>query len=190
MPQPLSVPGFDDSMGPSQLLLVGCEDNTTIRVRLTIIFLNKMETYLYTDHGVRVVSNKVLSFFSGHRCTSIPGGTASCGHVNEQLPSTDLWGTKFLSASLSSNNNADIYGIHSLLQSALTVTFNCTSFYPTNTSKNFISIYVAPVYFQSEKIYINQNSQICTAWRSIYCMDHNLCTMNASQYGTQRVYYT
>ena len=261
-----------DSMGPSQLLLVGCEDNTAIRVGLEMISLNKMETYLYTDqynlNGVRVVSNKALSFFSGHRWTSIPGSTASCGHVNEQLPSTDLWGTKFLSASLSNNNNADIYGIHSLLQSALTVTFNCTSLVqtssesttiltltlssqnafrnvttplnyslvcaiessspvlvvqfasvqnaytmnedpfimmvppieqygnhyvihvPTNTSTNFISIYVAPVYFQPEKIYIDQNSQ--TAWRSIYCMDQSLCGHSATisvEPGDHRVYH-
>ena len=93
----------------SVLLFVACEDDTTVRFGSEVITLNQMETYLYTAErgltGMRVVSDKPISFFSGHRCNHIPTGVPACDQILEQLPNTALWGKRFLSASLHTRNS-------------------------------------------------------------------------------------
>ena len=117
-------------VGRSQLLFVACEDDTTIHVDSELLTLNRMETYLYTDRsdltGMRVVSNKPISFFSGHECNNIPIGVYDCDHILEQLPNTALWGKHFLSASLYGRYTTDIYTVVSSTPST-TVTFSCFS---------------------------------------------------------------
>ena len=114
---------------PSQLLFVGCEDNTTINVGSKTIFLNKMETYLHEVNsditGTRAVSNKAISFFSGHRCTNIPTRERYCDQLIEQLPNTATWGSHFLTSSLASRNASDIYRILAS-QPSTSVTFTCS----------------------------------------------------------------
>ena len=114
----------------SQVLFVACEDSTTVRIGSEVIRLNQMETYLYAPPyteltGIRVVSDKPISFFSGHTCTLIPPGTGYCDHIVEQLPNTALWGKWFLSASLHGRTTDDIYGIVFSSPGTI-VTFACT----------------------------------------------------------------
>lgn len=122
---------YDDGPhGYSELLMVACEDNTEIQVGSTVISLNEMETYLYTAEqdltGMRVVSDKPISFFSGHSCNNIPNGEVYCDHILDQLPNTALWGKTFLSGSLYGRRSSDIY---SVISSApfTTVTFACSN---------------------------------------------------------------
>ena len=102
-------------VGSSQLLIVGCEDNTTVTVASQTITLDMMETYLYARAqdltGTRVVSNNPISLFSGHECTFIPEGATFCDHLTEQLPNSATWGTHFLTASLAGRNTDDMYRI-------------------------------------------------------------------------------
>jgi hypothetical protein len=115
--------------GTSQFLLVGCEDNTIVHVGERTVFLDRMETYFGESGSVltnmRIASNKPISFFSGGKCNNIPSHVYACDQLNEQFPNTNLWGKRFLSASLSGRSSADIYGIYAF-KPATTVIFNCT----------------------------------------------------------------
>ena len=114
----------------SQLLIVACEDNTTINVGFQTILLNKMETYLLESTGdmtgTVVVSNNPISFFSGHQCTTVPTNVAHCDHLIQQLPDTSTWGTHFLSASFSGRDSGEIYRVLAS-QPSTTVTFTCST---------------------------------------------------------------
>ena len=121
----------------SQLLFVACEDKTQIQVGLeVIIHLNEMETYLYTNEtdltGVRIVSNKPISFFSSHLCINIPAGVRFCDFIIEQLPNTALWGSQFLTASLHGRTAPDIYSVVSSAPSTI-VQIHCSNNYSLKT---------------------------------------------------------
>ena len=122
---------YDYTSEESQLLFVGCEDNTTINIASITITLNQMETYLYEtsndNTGTRILSNKPISFFSGTRCTNVPSHVHACDHVTEQFPPTAIWGTHFLSASFSSRLSGDLYRVLTS-QPFTTVTVNCTTY--------------------------------------------------------------
>ena len=119
----------DGPQGFSELLFVACEDDTTVRLGSEVIPLNQMETYLYTAEsdltGMRVVSDKPISFFSGHQCNRIPPGVSACDHILEQLPNTALWGRRYLSASLHTRTSDDIYSVVSYSPGTI-VTFACS----------------------------------------------------------------
>jgi N-acetylmuramoyl-L-alanine amidase len=50
--------------------------------------------------GTRVQSNKPVAVFGGHKCASVPGATAACDHLYEQMPPTNLWGRHFVTLPL------------------------------------------------------------------------------------------
>ena len=131
---------FHDGLNPerlSQLLIVGCEDNTTVTVASQTITLNMMETYLYERDqdltGTRVVSNNPISFFSGHQCTNVPEDVGACDHLTEQIPNTATWGTRFLTASLAGRNTDDMYRILASQPSTI-VTVTCSTQLQSNIS--------------------------------------------------------
>ena len=82
------------------VLLVGCEDSTTITTAVFKFTLNRLETYLLIDAktGTRVVTDKPVAFFSGHQCAEVLEGLPNLipVHFIEQLPPTSTWGTFFL----------------------------------------------------------------------------------------------
>ena len=118
-------------LGLTQLLFVACENNTTITFASTTIILNQMETYLFETSsditGIRIVSNKPISFFSGSRCTNVPTNIGNCDHLIEQIPPTATWGTRFLSASFSGRMSGEIYRILAS-EPSTSVTVNCSTY--------------------------------------------------------------
>ena len=114
----------------SQLLFTACEDNTIITIGSQNILLNKMETYLYGSlhdlTGTMAISNKPISFFSGHECKYVPTNVTHCDHLIQQLPDTSTWGTHFLSASFAGRNSGEIYRVLAS-QPSTTVTFTCST---------------------------------------------------------------
>ena len=54
--------------------------------------------------GTRIVSDKPLSFFSGHECGLIPSDITACDHLVEQVPPTETWGFKFFLVPLSTRS--------------------------------------------------------------------------------------
>ena len=109
----------------SQILLVGCSDNTTITIiptqtiqvpqnildpSSTIITitpgnsyqttLHQMQTFLFGSaidlSGTRILSNRPLTVISGHECANVPDNINYCEHVTVQVPPTSTWGQNFL----------------------------------------------------------------------------------------------
>ena len=106
---------YGNSSGPNQILLVACEDNTTVTFENSTVVLNEMQTFLLEDErditGRKFVSDKPISFFSGHLCTYVPHNVLACDHIIEQLPPTAVWGNRFFLASLFGRRSPDIYRV-------------------------------------------------------------------------------
>ena len=241
----------DGPHGYSELLFVACEDSTTVRIGSEIILLNEMETYLYTNEsdltGMRVVSDKPISLFSGHQCNNIPTDVWGCDIILEQLPNTAQWGKLFLSASLHTRTSDDIYSVVSS-SPGTSVTFACTGqsvvtltefannhetvvmannafcaiesnnpilvvqyalsheaddiniagdpfmmtlpsieqysnnypvIVPSQFTNSVITVYVPPEYYQPEKIFVNEMSQIDAIWTKIPCKNQTACGYTA-----------
>ena len=119
------------SIRQSTILIVACEDNTTITTSSSIITLNRQQTYLIRElrdlSGARVVSTKPISFFSGHECTRIPNTYVGyCDILTEQVPPTNTWGSFFLGASFLGKSSGALYRVLTAHDST-TVTVNCTT---------------------------------------------------------------
>ena len=104
----------------SSILIVGTEDGTTISLKFTSSFnvyaqghryvyssssysftINRLQTmYIYPSYsyrrydwsGTKIVTNKPVSVFSGHRCAYVPYSSGNCGYLIEQIPPTIYWG--------------------------------------------------------------------------------------------------
>ena len=95
----------------SDMLIVGCEDNTLVTTPSNTITLNRLETYLIESSdstGMRVTSTKPVSFFSNQQCTDIPTSISYCDHLTEQIPPTSMWGTSFYAASLLGRSSGEL----------------------------------------------------------------------------------
>jgi len=114
----------------STILIVACEDNTTITIPSATVQLNRQQTYLIREFrdlsGTKVISTKPISFFPGHECTYIPTGVRACDHLTEQVPPTNTWGNSFLGASFLGKSSGAIYRVLSAHNST-TVIVNCTT---------------------------------------------------------------
>ena len=229
----------------SDVLLVGCEDNTLVTTPSNTITLNKLETYLIESSdstGMRITSTKPVSFFSNQKCTDIPTNNLGCDHLTEQIPPTSTWGTSFYAASLLGRNSGELFRIITAKNST-TVRLNCTTFSQvqvynlsvagnwqefeirplsfcniessapilvtqfalgrgrdnkgdpfmmiippveqysnnyvlnvlSNFSTNYVTIYVATEYYQPNRIFVDNTSQVVSSWTSVYCSNSLLC---------------
>ena len=100
----------------SSILIVGTENNTILKLTTTrsvnvavgnavtyitagreySFMINRLQTFyvgsLEDLSGTKVVTDKPVSVFSGHRCANVPWNIRYCSHLIEQLPSIALWG--------------------------------------------------------------------------------------------------
>ena len=117
--------------GISQIVIVGCEDGSTVQIGSETIELNRMETHLLESStelsGTKIISNRPLVVYSGNRCTVIPLRSSACDHITEQVPPTTIWGSNFMSASYAGRGSGDIYRILTS-ENSTTVTVNCSTF--------------------------------------------------------------
>ena len=138
----------------SDVLIVGCEDNTLVTTPSNTITLNRLETYLIESSdstGMRVTSTKPVSFFSNQKCTDIPTNIRACDHLTEQIPPTFTWGTSFYAASLLGRNSSELFRILSAKNST-TVRVNCTTFsqaqvYNLSVAGNWQEFQIGPLSF-------------------------------------------
>ena len=97
----------------SSILIVGTENNTTVKVTTTqsvnfntsttlnlgteySFVINRLQT-LYIGavedlSGTKIVTDRPVSVFSGHRCARVPWKVKRCSYLIEQIPPTALWG--------------------------------------------------------------------------------------------------
>ena len=114
----------------SDILIVGCENNTVVTTPSSTIVLNQFETYIYSTSdstGMRITSTKPVAFFSNQNCVDIPSSSGPCDHLTEQIPPTSTWGSSFFVASLMSTTSEDIIRIIAAKNST-TINVNCTTF--------------------------------------------------------------
>ena len=100
----------------SSVLIVGTENNTTIRLTVTqsvyigvsnatkylipgkeySFVINRLQTVLIASledlTGTKIVADQPVSVLSGHDCGNVPSNVAYCSHLIEQIPPTALWG--------------------------------------------------------------------------------------------------
>ena len=113
------------------VLLVGCEDSTTITTAVFKFTLNRLETRLMIDAitGTRVVTDKPIAFFSGNQCAQITQAEQNTpGHLIEHIPPTATWGTFFLGSTGVDDQYGDTISYRILAARDKTaVTVNCNS---------------------------------------------------------------
>ena len=232
---------------PSTVLLVGCEDNTTVTTNSSTFTLNQLETFLMESTandltGTRIVTNKPISFFPGHECSFVPSGIRACDHLTEQVPPTAIWGRFFLAASFLGRTSGEIFRILAST-GATEVVMNCTtesqpssftlssagswvevrisadsfcSIESSNSilvfefglgndldsvgdpfmtmippveqygnnyvfsvlsdfSTNFITVHVAPEFFQPDRIFVDNMSLQTSSFTEVYCTGSVIC---------------
>ena len=127
----------------SQILIVGCRDNTTVTITPTqtiqlpqdpqqnnhaivtitagtihTVIIHALQTLLIAAEfvdltGTKVVSNYPLTVIGGHDCTTVPVSYSDCDPIATQLPPTINWGTQFLLIPLQSRNNGQMVKVMS-----------------------------------------------------------------------------
>ena len=134
----------------SIVLIVGTEDSTTLKLRVThttyvatgsnyryrtrvysysqySFTINRLQTMYIADNGdlsgTKIVTNKPVSVFSGHQCAYVPHRYGNCGYLIEQIPPTTYWGKVYYVAPLATRTS---YTIKVLAAYGSTyVTINC-----------------------------------------------------------------
>ena len=150
----MTYPDRRPELNTSDVLIVGCEDNTLVTTPSNTITLNRLETYLIQSSdstGMRVTSTKPVSFFSNQKCTDIPTNIRACDHLTEQIPPTSTWGTSFYAASLLGRNSGELFRIITA-KNFTTVTVNCTTFsqvqvYNLSVAGNWQEFQIRPLSF-------------------------------------------
>ena len=114
IPQDLSPTGQIYELLPSQSL--------TIQLNMFETLLLESESTL---SGTKVVSNKPITFLSGHQCAVIPNTNGSCDFAIEQFPPTINWGKSFMFPVLASRPGGTFFSIQAS-EDNTTATLWCT----------------------------------------------------------------
>ena len=81
----------------------------------TQITLHKYESLLIRQKGdltgTRVISDKPISFITGHQCTNVPPDVIACDHLVEQIPPVQNWGKRFATVPLKTRQVYDRFKI-------------------------------------------------------------------------------
>ena len=95
--------------------------NTTIGSTFTAagtttqITLHKYESLLIRQKGdltgTRVISDKPISFITGHQCTNVPPDIGYCDHLVEQIPPVQNWGKRFATVPLKTRLDYDRFKV-------------------------------------------------------------------------------
>ena len=87
-------------------------DGTGVKGQSFSVILNEMETLYVASieslSGSKAVSNKPITFISGHECGNIPTGRSFCDHMFEQFPPTSTWGKEFYTVPLKNRMSYDV----------------------------------------------------------------------------------
>ena len=135
----------------SKVLIVGTEGNTAVKLITTnsaYIYtrygsrtaysggqysfrIDRLNTMHFEDSsdlsGTKIVTNKPVSVFSGHRCANVPNGYGNCGYLIEQIPPTRFWGKVYYVAPLATRRSYTIKVVAAYHGTYVTINCNGTS---------------------------------------------------------------
>ena len=163
--------------GDSVVLIVGTENDTVmnltatqpvnIKVNDAVISLhrgieysfivNRLKTvYIGSSHdltGTKIVTNKPVSVFSGHRCGYVPSSEYNdCDHLIEQIPPTTYWGETYYTAPLQGRNGYTIRVLAAYNSTEVITDCNNTrNFYTINAGNAFTATYQSYCMIHSNK---------------------------------------
>ena len=121
----ISVQGHDSSY-QSAILIVGTEDNTTMKLTVTqttttntgntlytgreySFVINRLQTFYISSTedltGTKIVTDKQVSVFSGHESTRIPTNYCCNNALIEQVPQVKYWGRVFYTMPLATRKS-------------------------------------------------------------------------------------
>ena len=139
----LAYNALNSSLG-AQFGIVATANSTTVTITPSVtvgirtagvpynIIMNQGEVYqLESDTanedltGTIITSSAPIGVFGGAECVNVPFSALYCDHLVEQLPSTDTWGTQFLTSPLATRTGGDIFRILSSVD-ATDITLNGT----------------------------------------------------------------
>jgi len=124
----ISVRGYSSSY-QSAILIVGTEDNTTMKLAVTQIATTNTGNTLYTGReysfiinrlqtfyirstgdltGTKIVTDKQVSVFSGHELAQVPENICCDSTLVEQIPPVTSWGRVFYTTPLSTRTSYTI----------------------------------------------------------------------------------
>ena len=142
------------NMRSSQVLLIGCNNDTNIIITPSEAVSLPSDTQSSTDQlvniskgtphhlvlhqeqtlyfgaplidltGTHIVSNKPLTVISGHECGQVPLGFGYCEHMTQQIPPTITWGKQFLLVPFEHRQSGQ-YTKLVTSQSLTTITISC-----------------------------------------------------------------
>ena len=96
-------------------LMVQIRENTIQAGSLVTVVLNRAQTlYISSEYdlsGSRVLSDKPISFISGHECGNLPDDLLFCDQLVEQIPPTSTWGKRYITAPIATRMQYDIFKV-------------------------------------------------------------------------------
>ena len=116
----------------STILIVGIQNNTMMTLTVTqyvsigignttaylipgreySFVINRLQTVFVGSaedlSGTKIVVNKPVSVFSGHKCANVPHNVTACSYLVEQIPPTALWGKVYYTAPLANKRSYTI----------------------------------------------------------------------------------
>jgi RHS repeat-associated protein len=98
--------------------------------------------------GSIITSDKPVAVFGMHQCADIRG--QFCNHLVEQLPSTDTWGTHFVSVPLATRKNGDTFRIIGA-KNGTNVSINGQQIATVNRGEFYETLITAPSYIVSDQ---------------------------------------
>ena len=120
---------------PSGVVMLEASSPMTISGNIYQTILIESEDQLM---GTKVVTDKPVTFLSGHQCASLPDNI-SCDFAIEQIPPTINWGRNFIFPLLSSRVGGSFLSILAS-ESDTTVEVNCTNSNGTRTLSDSFTI--------------------------------------------------
>ena len=137
----------------SIILIVGTESNTRLKLTVTqstyvatgsssyyrrrvysgsqySFTINRLQTMYIEDNndlsGTKIVTNKPVSVFSGHRCARVPNGYGNCGYLIEQIPPITYWDKVYYIAPLATRTSYTIKVVAAYYSTYVTINCNST----------------------------------------------------------------
>ena len=184
----ISVPGYTSSY-QSAILIVGTEDNTTMKLTVTqtattntgdtlytgreySFVINRLQTFYIRSAGdltgTKIVTDKQVSVFSGHESTRIPTNLCCGDLLIEQVPPVTSWGRVFYTMPLATRRS---YTIKVLASDNLTdITVHCNNLEESDSINE--GQYYTKTLSQQEYCVILSNKLVLVAQFS-YGMDEN-----------------